>query len=122
MDWLDLLAVQRTLKSLLQQHSSIASILRHSAFFTVQLSHARGLIKRLLKDSKKDPMGAAGVATKMAGNGGLSCGHGVNRKGRKADIGKKFQGGGERINSAHKKNSLRERRTKMTGSGGEKRN
>ena len=39
MDWLDLLAVQRTLKSLLQHHSSKASILRHSAFFTVHLSH-----------------------------------------------------------------------------------
>ena len=39
MDWLDLLAVQGTLKSLLQCHSSKASILRHSAFFTVQLSH-----------------------------------------------------------------------------------
>ena len=39
MDWLNLLAVQGTLKSLLQHHSSIASILRRSAFFTVQLSH-----------------------------------------------------------------------------------
>ena len=39
MDGLDLLAVQGTLKSLLQHHSSKASILRHSAFFTVQLSH-----------------------------------------------------------------------------------
>ena len=39
MDWLDLLAVQGTLKSLLQHHSSKASILRHSAFFAVQLSH-----------------------------------------------------------------------------------
>ena len=39
MDWLDLLAVQGTLKSLLQHHSSEASILRCSAFFTVQLSH-----------------------------------------------------------------------------------
>ena len=39
MDWLDLLAVQETLKSLLQHHSSKASILRGSAFFTVQLSH-----------------------------------------------------------------------------------
>ena len=39
MDWLDLLAVQGTLNSLLQHHSSKASILRHSAFFTVQLSH-----------------------------------------------------------------------------------
>ena len=39
MDWLDLLAVQGTLKRLLQHHSSNASILRRSAFFTVQLSH-----------------------------------------------------------------------------------
>ena len=39
MDWLDLLAVQGTLKSLLQHHSSKTSILWHSAFFTVQLSH-----------------------------------------------------------------------------------
>ena len=38
-DWLDLLAVQGTLRSLLQHHSSKASILRHFAFFTVQLSH-----------------------------------------------------------------------------------
>ena len=38
MDWLDPLAVQGTLKSLLQHHSSKASVLRHSAFFTVQLS------------------------------------------------------------------------------------
>ena len=38
-DWLDLLAVQRTLKSLLQHHSSKASILQRSAFFIVQLSH-----------------------------------------------------------------------------------
>ena len=39
MDWLDLLAVQGTLKSLLQHHSSKASIFQRSAFFTVQLSH-----------------------------------------------------------------------------------
>ena len=39
MDWLDLLAVQGTLKSLLQNHSSKASILQHSAFFIVQFSH-----------------------------------------------------------------------------------
>ena len=38
-DWFDLLAVQGTLKSFLQHHSSRASILRHSAFFIVQLSH-----------------------------------------------------------------------------------
>ena len=40
MDWLDLLAVQGTLKSLLQHHSSKASILQRSAFFTVQLAHS----------------------------------------------------------------------------------
>ena len=40
MDWLDLLAVQGTFKSLLQHHSSKASILQYSAFFTVQLSHS----------------------------------------------------------------------------------
>ena len=39
MDWLDLLAVQGTLKSLFQHHSSKASVLQHSAFFIVQLSH-----------------------------------------------------------------------------------
>ena len=39
MDWLDLLGIQGALKSLLQHHSSKASILQHSAFFTVQLSH-----------------------------------------------------------------------------------
>ena len=39
MNWLDCLAVQGTIKSLLQHHSSKASILRHSVFFTVQLSH-----------------------------------------------------------------------------------
>ena len=39
MDWLDLLAVQGTIRSLLQHHGSKASILRRSAFFTVQLSH-----------------------------------------------------------------------------------
>ena len=39
MDWLDLLAVQETLKTLLQHHSSKASVLRYSAFFVVQLSH-----------------------------------------------------------------------------------
>ena len=39
MDWLDLLAVQGTLKSLLQHHRSKASVLRHSSFFIVQLSH-----------------------------------------------------------------------------------
>ena len=54
MDWLDLLAVQGTLKSLLQHHSSKASILRHSAFFIVQLSHpymTTGKTIALTKDS-----------------------------------------------------------------------
>ena len=45
MDWLDLLAVQGILKSLLQHHSSKASILWHSAFFIVQLSHSRMTIE-----------------------------------------------------------------------------
>ena len=46
MDWLDLLAVQGTLKSPLQHHSSKASILQHSAFFTVQLSHPSWLLEK----------------------------------------------------------------------------
>ena len=46
MDWLDLLEVQGTLKSLLQNHSSKASIFRHSAFFTVQLSHTNHTLIR----------------------------------------------------------------------------
>ena len=46
MDWLDLLAVQGTLKSLLQHHSSKASILRHSAFFIVQLSYHTWLLEK----------------------------------------------------------------------------
>ena len=46
MDWLDLLAVQGTRKSLLQHHSSKASILRRSAFFTVQLSHPYMILEK----------------------------------------------------------------------------
>ena len=53
MDWLDLLAVQGTLKSLLQRHSSKASILWHSAFFTVQLSHPSGPITAWQIEGKK---------------------------------------------------------------------
>ena len=52
MDWVDLFAVQETLKSFLQHHSSKASILRHSAFFIVQLSHpymTTGEIKALTR-------------------------------------------------------------------------
>ena len=56
MDWLDLLAVQGTLKSLLQHHSSKASILRHSAFFIVQLSH---------------PYMTTGITIALAGRGWL---------------------------------------------------
>ena len=48
MDWLDLLAVQGTLKSLLQHHSSKASILWYSAFFTVQLSHPYMTIEKTI--------------------------------------------------------------------------
>ena len=48
MDWLDLLAVQETLKSLLQHHRSKASILRHSAFFIVQLSHPYMTIRKTI--------------------------------------------------------------------------
>ena len=48
MDWLDLLAVQGTLKSLLQHHSSKASILQRSAFFTVQLSHPHKTIGKTI--------------------------------------------------------------------------
>ena len=46
MDWLDLFEVQGTLKRLLQHHSSKASILRHSAFFTVQLSYPNILLEK----------------------------------------------------------------------------
>ena len=55
MDWLDLLAVQGTLKSLFQHHSSIASILRHSAFFTVQLSKFTNMNLLFGKKKKKSP-------------------------------------------------------------------
>ena len=48
MDWLDIFAVQGTLKSLLQHHSSKASILRCSAFFTVQLSHPYMTIRQTI--------------------------------------------------------------------------
>ena len=48
MDWLHLLAVQGTLKSLLQHHSSKASILQHSAFFMVQLSHPYMITRKVI--------------------------------------------------------------------------
>ena len=53
MDWLDLLAVQGILKSLLQYHSSKASILQHSAFFTVQLSHPYMTTGKTISTSQK---------------------------------------------------------------------
>ena len=46
MDWLDILVVQRSLKNLLQHHSSKASSLRHSAFFIVQLSHPKWQLEK----------------------------------------------------------------------------
>ena len=54
MDWLDLLAVQGTLKSLLQHHSSKASILQCSAFFTVQLSHPYMTIGKTIALTRMD--------------------------------------------------------------------
>ena len=56
MDWLDLLAVQGTLKSLLQHHSSKASILRCSAFFTVQLSHPYMTTGKTLALTRRRPL------------------------------------------------------------------
>ena len=57
MDWLDLLAVQGTLKSLLQHHSSKASILQHSAFFTVQLSHPYKTIAKTIALTRRSLVG-----------------------------------------------------------------
>ena len=60
MDWFDLLAVQGTLKSLLQHHSSKESILRHSAFFMVQLSHPHMTTRKtiaLTRDCWNDQLG-----------------------------------------------------------------
>ena len=52
-DWLDLLAVQGTLKSLLQHHNSKASILQHSAFFVIQLSHPYMTTRKTIALSKR---------------------------------------------------------------------
>ena len=57
MDWLDLLAVQGTLKSLLQHHSSKEAILQHSAFFTVQLSHAYMTIGKTIALTRRTFLG-----------------------------------------------------------------
>ena len=56
-DWLDLLAVQGTLKSLLQNHSSKASILRRSALFTVQLSHPYLTTGKTIAPTRRTPVG-----------------------------------------------------------------
>ena len=57
MDWLDLLTVQGTLKSLLQHHSSKASILRHSAFFIVQLSHPYITTRKIIALTRQTSVG-----------------------------------------------------------------
>ena len=59
MDWLDLLAVQGTLKSLLQHHSSKASMLQCSAFFTVQLSHPYMTIGKTIVLTRQTVVGKA---------------------------------------------------------------
>ena len=59
MDWLDLLAVQGTLKSLLQHHSSKASVLWRSAFFTVQLSHAYTTTGKTIALTRRFDLGLA---------------------------------------------------------------
>ena len=57
MDWLDLLAVQGTLKSLLQHHSSKASVLRHSALVTVQLSHPYMTTGKTIASTRRNLVG-----------------------------------------------------------------
>ena len=57
MDWLDFLAVQGTLKSLLQHHSSKASILLHSAFFIVQLSHPYMTTRKIIALTRRTFVG-----------------------------------------------------------------
>ena len=57
MDWFDLLAVQGTLKSLLQHHSSKASILQHLAFFMVQLSHSYMTIGKIIALTRQNFVG-----------------------------------------------------------------
>ena len=81
MDWLDLLAVQGTLKSLLQHHSSKASILQRSAFFTVQFSHPYMTTGKMVHYSATERRGLASVLMVWMnlepvireGNGQCSC-------------------------------------------------
>ena len=61
MDWLDLLAVQGTLKSLLQHHSSNTSILWHSTFFTVQLSHPNMTTGKTIALTRRTLVGKSGI-------------------------------------------------------------
>ena len=72
MDWLDLLAVQGTLKSLLQHHSSKASILQCSAFFTVQLSHPYMTTGKTIALTRWTFVGCTQYTSKF---GKLSSGH-----------------------------------------------
>ena len=71
MDWLGLLAVQRTLKSLLQHHSSKASILWHSGFFTVQLSHS-------YMTNEKNPKKSIGILLELIGEFCKGAGYKIN--------------------------------------------
>ena len=74
-DWLDLLAVQGTLKSLLQHHSSKASILQHSAFFTVQLSHLymrESLLMKVKEESEKVDLQLNVQKTKIMASGPIT--------------------------------------------------
>ena len=68
MDWLDLLAVQGTLKSLCQNHSSKASILRHSAFFIVQLSHPYMTTGKTIALTRRTDIQIKQTALKEAGS------------------------------------------------------
>jgi len=78
MDWLDLLAVQGTRKSLLQHHSSKASILRHSAFFTVQLSHPYMTTGKTIALTRRTFIGHSANPLKGSGAG---CGSILRRGG-----------------------------------------
>ena len=72
MDWLDLLAVRGTLKSLLQHHSSKASILRRSAFFTVQFSHPYMTTEKPIALTRRTFVGKVGAKSVIGGCQGLS--------------------------------------------------
>jgi len=73
MDWVDLLAVQGTLKSLLQPHSSKAPVLRHSAFFIVQLSHLYMTTGKTIALSRRTFVGKENVNRVMHIDNYLKC-------------------------------------------------